>query len=116
MKNYLIGIVVVLISLSCTQKKEMHITEISQKDINSGIILDVRTPEEYEEGHLENAVNINWYDPDFKEQAAQLDSKKTLFVYCKKGGRSTKAAAVLDSLGYKTTNLLGGYDAWKEAN
>ena len=101
-----------LLCTQCTQKKELLITEFSQKDINNAIIVDVRTPEEYQEGHLDGALNINWFDADFQNQVEELDQKKTLYIYCKKGGRSAKAAQLLDSLGYDVVDLLGGYDEY----
>ena len=116
MKRGLLLLIFAFLCTFCTQKNELHITEISQKHINNAIIVDVRTPEEYEEGHLEQAVNINWFDSDFQQKVSNLDKDKKIFVYCKKGGRSTKAAAVLDSLGFDVVNLLGGYDAYTADN
>ena len=97
---------------SCDQSKTKDITEVSQNELNSVYLLDVRTPEEFEAGHLENAINVNWYDADFADQMKKVPSDKTIYVYCKKGGRSAKAAHLLDSLGYKkVVDLLGGYEA-----
>lgn len=95
----------------------MAITEFSQKDKNTGILIDVRTPEEYGAGHLNNAVNIDWLEIDFTERikALQIDKSTPVYLYCKKGGRSAKAAKLLDSLEYKdVTDLTGGYDAHRE--
>ena len=112
MKKGLLMFLFLLLCTQCTQKKELLITEFSQKDINNAIIVDVRTPEEYQEGHLDGAMNINWFDADFQSQVEELDHKKTLYVYCKKGGRSAKAVKVLDSLGFEVIDLIGGYDAY----
>lgn len=73
--------------LGCTQSNSKPITELSQKDRDSGILLDVRTPEEFAEGHLDGAVNLNWFEDDFKEKAAKLDKNKPIYLYCKAGGR-----------------------------
>jgi len=101
------------LTLGCAQSKSKHITEFSQKDIKEGILIDVRTPQEFEAGHLENAVNIDWFANDFIEKFETLDKEKPVYVYCKMGGRSTKAAHVLDSLGFeKVIDLEGGYDAF----
>ncbi|MGD1843570.1 MAG: rhodanese-like domain-containing protein [Thermonemataceae bacterium] len=82
-----------------------------------GIVLDVRTPEEYSEGHLPNAKLINFYDEDFKEQLNQLDKTKTYYVYCKAGGRSTKATELMASQGFtKVYNMEGGFSKWEENN
>lgn len=82
----------------------------------SSQLLDVRTPEEFSEGHIPNAVNIDWYEDDFIENAkASLDPKRQVMVYCRSGKRSAAAAAKLRENGFKTYNLLGGFLSWKEA-
>jgi rhodanese-related sulfurtransferase len=79
-----------------------------------GTILDVRTPKEYAEGHVNGSVNINYFDKDFKGQVGKLDSTKPVYVYCHSGGRSSKAMNIMKSKGFKTIyNLTGGYAAWK---
>lgn len=99
-----------------SQVKKEPITEYSPNVVKNGILLDVRTPEEYQEGHLDNAVNINWFDTDFAKQTLSLNKEKPIYVYCKLGGRSAKASKVLDSLGFKNVvDLTGGYDAFKAA-
>ena len=115
MKTITITVFSLLLFLQCTQRKSIHITELSQKSIEKSILIDVRTPEEYQEGHLENAINIDWYDADFSEEVGEIEGGKSIYVYCKKGGRSAKAASLLDSLGYQVTDLIGGYDAFIEA-
>ncbi|QLG45995.1 rhodanese-like domain-containing protein [Costertonia aggregata] len=112
MKLYFWCFVLLLINFGCAQNKSKHITEFSQKDINDGILVDVRTPKEYAAGHIKNAVNINWFDTDFTSQFERFGKNKTIYVYCKKGGRSLKAQEKLKSLGYENViNLEGGYDA-----
>lgn len=59
------------------------------------VIIDVRTPEEYAGGHIEQARNMDWNNPDFGSQAATLDHSKPVFIYCLSGGRSAAAAAEL---------------------
>lgn len=85
-----------------------------QKAISSnGIILDVRTPEEVNRGHLENATIINFYDEDFKDKAMLIPKDKEVYVYCLSGGRSSEAANILADLGQKKIfNLTGGINAW----
>ena len=79
-----------------------------------GAILDVRTPKEYAEGHVNGSVNINYFDKDFKDQVGKLDSTKPVYVYCHSGGRSSKAMNIMKSQGFTTIyNLTGGYAAWK---
>ena len=80
------------------------------------VVLDVRTAEEYKEGHLEWALNIDQAKSDFMEKAkAALPKGKTIAVYCRSGRRSASAAGRLAAEGYKAVNLKGGILAWKEA-
>lgn len=80
-------------------------------------LVDVRTPEEFSEGHLENAINIDVTADDFDAKVASLDKEKPVMVYCKSGGRSAKASAKLKELGFKTiTDLEGGITNWKSEN
>ncbi len=80
------------------------------------IILDVRTPQEYANGHLQNATTINFFDTDFKEKVDKLDKNKAVYVYCAVGGRSAKASKILQESGFKTVyNLLGGFNGWTAA-
>ncbi len=77
-------------------------------------LVDVRTPEEYAEGHLEYAKNINVFDSDFIEKALKsLDESKPVAVYCRSGKRSADAAQKLAEKGFSVTNLKGGILAWK---
>lgn len=100
-----------LFLVACKQSKEIHITEFSQDHINNGIVIDVRTPKEFAAGHLDNAININWFNTAFASSFDTIPKNTNIYVYCKKGGRSSKAAILLDSLGYKNViDLLGGYD------
>jgi len=113
MKNICISLFITILAASCGNTNSLPITDFSQQDLEEYTLLDVRTPEEFAEGHLENAVNINWYDTNFVDQLKVVPKEHTLYVYCKKGGRSAKAAALLDSLGYKAIDLTGGYDAFQ---
>lgn len=81
-----------------------------------GLLIDVRTPEEYAAGHLEGAVNIDWLGPDFETKIQALDKDRELFLYCKAGSRSAKAQKKLREWGFHhTVNLEGGYDAYLKA-
>ena len=112
MKQFCILAIFMLSLSSCTQSKTKHITEFSQNDIKNGILVDVRTPMEFNGGHLDNAYNINFLEEGFAAAFDTIAKDKTIFIYCKKGGRSAKAVQILDSLGYKkVVDLLGGYDA-----
>ena len=79
-------------------------------------LIDVRTPEEYAEGHLKNAVLINIKDDDFDKKAERLLKKdRKVLVYCRSGRRSAEAAQRLADKGYKVVNLEGGYLKWTES-
>jgi thioredoxin len=79
-------------------------------------ILDVRTPEEFASDHIDNAKNVNWLGTDFVTNAATFDKSKPVFVYCKSGGRSQKAAEKLSALGFTTIyELAGGILKWDAA-
>ena len=81
------------------------------------IVLDVRTADEFGEGHLENAINIDVKQDDFMEKAqSALPKDKTIAVYCRSGKRSATAATRLASAGYRVVNLKGGILAWNAAN
>ncbi|MBO0952208.1 thioredoxin domain-containing protein [Fibrella forsythiae] len=76
-------------------------------------VIDVRTPAEFADGHLPNAVNINSQREDFRQALGELDKTRPVFVYCLSGGRSKAAAEKLRELGYPTVyELQGGYLKW----
>ena len=80
------------------------------------VLLDVRTAEEFGEGHLQDALNIDVKQEGFVEKAkSTLPADKTIAVYCRGGRRSATAAAMLSKEGFKVVNLEGGITAWKEA-
>ena len=88
-------------------------TRITAPDV---VLLDVRTAEEFEEGHLQNALNIDVKQDGFVEKAkSTLPADKTIAVYCRGGRRSANAASMLSKEGFKVVNLEGGITAWKEA-
>ncbi len=85
----------------------------------AAVILDVRTPVEYEMSHITGAVNVNVQDESFPHMVGALDPNKTYIVHCTKnpaGGRSSRALETLQRLGFKNLySLEGGYVAWKDA-
>lgn len=120
MKNIIIFLFTLLVSSSVfSQQKETVNVKEFRKGIKqeNPIILDVRTPEEYAEGHLRNSLNVNWKNQEeFKARAAQLDKTKALYVYCRSGVRSEKASEWLRMNGFNhVKDLNGGIQAWKKA-
>ena len=79
-------------------------------------LIDVRTPEEFAEGHLRGAVNHDWYDSTFVDKVSSAyDKSAPLYIYCRSGKRASEAAAALDKAGFEVFNLKGGYLAWTGA-
>jgi rhodanese-related sulfurtransferase len=80
------------------------------------VILDVRTPDEFAEGHLEGAKNIDFNAKDFAERLGKLDKEKPYLVHCRSGGRSGRSLATFEKLGFKKIyHLDGGILAWEDA-
>ena len=106
-------------SQSQTDKTSFTAKEFSEKisETKNAQIIDVRTPEEYETGHITNAHNFNWNDDDFLKNVADLDKTKPVFVYCLSGGRSSDAAAALRKEGFNTVfEMPGGMMEWRAKN
>ncbi|WP_425237945.1 rhodanese-like domain-containing protein [Ulvibacterium sp.] len=82
---------------------------------DNAFILDVRTPEEVEEGYIPNAVNIDIYlGQEFVDELEKLDKEKNYYVYCRSGNRSRQACAILNSIGIENAyNLEGGILEWE---
>lgn len=79
----------------------------------SPVVLDVRTPEEYAEGHLADAVLIDFYDADFAVQLDELDKDVTYVVYCRSGNRSESTIQTMRELGFTdVVEVAGGIQAW----
>ena len=79
-------------------------------------LIDVRTVEEFNSGHLENAHNIDFYDVVFSAQIASLKKNEPVFVYCAVGGRSAEAARLLQQQGFQQIiDLKGGIVAWQKS-
>ena len=89
-------------------------TEVIGKNVQ---LVDVRTPDEYSEGHIENALNIDFFDEaNFSEKFNKLDKNKPVYIYCRSGARSHKSAMKLEKMGFnKIYDLQGGYMAWKKS-
>lgn len=82
---------------------------------NNSVVLDVRTEDEVDLGIIPNALHIDIHKGQgFIDEIEQLDKSKNYYVYCRSGGRSAQACAVMNQLGFKTAyNLLGGFSEWQ---
>ncbi len=115
--------VVFIASTGIAQSETLNSTTIapeafSQKmvELPSAPIIDVRTPEEYSEGHLADAINYDWYSEDFKDNVSKLDKSQPVFIYCRSGHRSGEAKKAMKAMGFeKVYELKGGVLAWEEA-
>jgi rhodanese-related sulfurtransferase len=80
------------------------------------VILDIRTPEEFESGYIEGAVNINYHSDSFTEDLNKLDKNKTYFIYCRTGRRSSDAVGIMTRQGFKEIYRIDGdIIQWKAA-
>ena len=90
--------------------------EIQAEPPSDLVILDVRTPEEFAEGHLEGAVMIDFYDLDFADQLAELDPDVPYLLYCRSGNRSGQTLALMEELGFTdVADVDGGINQWQAA-
>ena len=79
------------------------------------IVVDARTPDEYNTSHLENSVMVDFKADDFREKITKLPKNKTICVYCRSGNRSGQTMEILKQEGYlRVYNLKGGITAWQE--
>ena len=106
--------------LACHGYKDLSVEEFRSRleNDNDVQLLDVRTPQEFAEGHIPGAVNINWLEDGFIEAVqASIAPEQEILIYCRRGRRSAEAADTLNALGYKRIfNLKEGFNAWKNAN
>lgn len=85
------------------------------KDGKEGMLLDVRTPEEYQEAHLPGAINISYLTPDLWDRLEQLDSSGKYFVYCRTERRALRVCLLMQNGGFSNVyNMEGGLCAWEE--
>ncbi|MEO6166339.1 MAG: rhodanese-like domain-containing protein [Chitinophagales bacterium] len=118
MKNPLLFVLLLISFGACSQTattyknadNKMFTDKMKQEN---SVILDVRTPEEYKEGHLPEAVLISISDPEFASKIDKLDKDKTYLVYCAAGKRSAKASQMMSDKGFEEVyNLDKGFSQW----
>lgn len=120
--NFILFFFAALFISSCTNGqsnkgfKSVTVKEFSEKlaENPDAVLIDVRTPGEYADGHLQNAVNIDWKGNDFDTQVSNLDKSKPVYLYCLSGGRSTAAANFLKEEGFsEVIEMDGGMMKWR---
>lgn len=98
------------------QVKVLTVTEFKKEITKKGTqLVDVRTSQEYNEGHIKNAVNLDIFNRNaFTTYFKTLDKEQPIYLYCRSGSRSKSASKLLVELGFKKIyDLKGGYLNWK---
>lgn len=115
----------ITISIGCNNEKKTSITKtkfgevsvISPLDFKTksegNIVIDIRTPREFSDGHIEGAKNINFFDKSFSDEISKFNKSEPIFLYCRSGNRSYSASKKLENLGFeKIYDLQGGIMNW----
>jgi thioredoxin len=123
MYKYLILLLLTLQSCNAQNNTKVDKHLVDTKEFSEGIeksqslqLLDVRTPGEFSQGHIPNAVNYDWLGNKFDEQTKDLDKTQPVYLYCQSGGRSASAAKKLVSEGFEVYELKGGMMNWRSQN
>lgn len=119
MKKQLFILLVLIISSCIGQEKEpvqkLNFTEFKTAVIGKDVqLVDLRTPKEYEEGYIDDAINVDFLQKDsFETNILKFDKNLPIYIYCQAGGRSKRAAAQLKEIGFKEIyDFSGGYKQW----
>ena len=95
------------------EENDIGLKELKQFQKEGAIIIDVRSPQEFREGHIDGAISIPEYEIKKEAQKKLKNKNETIVVYCSSGGRSKKAQKQLRKLGYQNVyNLYEGYNIW----
>lgn len=102
----------------CTAQSSVKVLEPEEfitaaKADSTSVILDVRRPDEFAEGHIAGATNIDWLDTEtFTKRKNALNKDRTYYIYCRSGRRSNSAAATMQAEGFKVFDMKGGILEW----
>lgn len=120
MKKVVFVLLFITAFTSCLDQRSEEVKVISAEEMRSLLeadevqLVDVRTPEEYDLGHIDDAQNIDYFSPTFDEDIKNLDKTKPVILYCKSGGRSAKCAEKMVEAGFvKIYDLEGGISKWE---
>ena len=117
--KYLLTCLALTIMISCqaqSEFKSVDIDEFKTEISKSGVqLVDVRTAQEYSEGHIPGAMNIDVNATDFEEKIKALDKKENVAIYCRSGRRSKMAANKMTAAGFKVIELNTGFLSWDGA-
>jgi len=109
------GVFILMSSCDIGQNQnDISIKELKNKIASDNyILLDVRTSEEYNNGHLKGSINIDYFSDDFSDEISSLGLESPILVYCRSGNRSGKAMKIMYDLGFiEVKNFIGGYKSW----
>lgn len=118
MKKIFLLILCPFLFLSCNGQESDKIKKITAEELSTALsdtiqLIDVRTPAEYKQGHIEGAVNIDVTSASFEEGIQQLDKDRPVYIYCRSGQRSNAAAKKMEKAGFNTLyDLKGGINIW----
>lgn len=120
--SIVLSVIVGLTLFNCKQSSAQQSIVLEPQEFkeflnkNEVLLVDVRTPKEFNSGHIKNAVNINFLSTDFKQKVQKLDTTKTLVIYCRSGNRSGKSTPVFFNAGFKEVrDLKGGVLNWQKS-
>ncbi|MES2652550.1 MAG: rhodanese-like domain-containing protein [Bacteroidota bacterium] len=95
--------------------KKIEVASLRKKIVRNIQLVDVRTPKEYNEGRIGNAINIDFNAPDFEANIQKLNKNKRVYIYCRTGNRSVKASEKMRALGFRKLYVLPvGMEGWKK--
>ncbi len=122
MNKILILVLSISALFSCREEPKEEISKVDVATFKEALatnldiqLIDVRTPNEYKEGHIENAMLIDYFSEKFKTKIQELDKMKPVYLYCKSGNRSEKSSKILADLGFTViVDLKGGYMDWSK--
>tara|TARA_B100001758_G_C18347814_1_gene578046 strand:+ start:840 stop:1223 length:384 start_codon:yes stop_codon:yes gene_type:complete len=110
-------IIVFILFSSCViaqNKNDIQIDEFKKKiGTENYMLVDVRTSEEYADGHLEGALNIDYFSATFLDEISKIGLEKPVLLYCQSGNRSRKSMKIMYDMGFnEVKNLICGYQGW----
>lgn len=110
----------IMFLFSCGNTNSQIIEDVNTENFHQliekgdGIIIDVRTSQEFNSGHIIDATNIDFYSDDFTDKLKIVRKDVPIYVYCRSGGRSSSAADKMEKLGFtKVYNMIGGIGSWQ---
>jgi phage shock protein E len=98
-------------NMTATEYKEHH----EKIDNQEAVLVDVRTPAEFEAGHIQNTQHADFLSGQFEKEMQHWDKDKTYYIYCASGNRSGKAAKLMEEAGFRNVTNIGAYSDLKAA-